>query len=234
MNWHPKNAPGNWCWLLGIAAMCLHNACSSDKRVSSGAKDSGDGGDSRLEDAQMRDGHAGNQTAPDVPNPDLARCEEEERSGIPGWKLNRDWSCACRLFDPEPGTELPAWGTWEKCPTLGPKNVDCRVIVAPLGYAVGGIGASVDVDDIKGTIKLALLYAAPRTDQGSRNMFLVFDAHGPTLNAMIHDRPRDKGCAVDLKSMHQGRIALSVGGKEPYAKLDISLQAVLGGDPNGA
>jgi len=137
------------------------------------------------------------------------------------------------MFDPLPGTELPEWGRWEKCPALGPRNVDCRVIVPPQEYLVSGIGASMDVNVISGRTNLALSYWTADQKGRPRGIFYVFDPDGPTLNAMIADVPWQGGCQLDLHGMHQGKLVIGVGGKDPWGELNYAQQAVLGGDADG-
>ena len=184
---------------------------------------------------EERSDSKGKESGSDKPDQNLVRCEQEEFwSPIPGWKINPDWSCACRLFDPEPGTGLPEWGRWEKCPALGPKNVDCRVIVPPPDHVVGTLGASLDVDRGSGQIRLALSYLSPNRYQPKRRTIFLFDPDGPTQNAMIHDGNITGGCDVQLERLNQGKLAVTVTGKQPTAKLDYGLQAVLGGGSMGS
>jgi len=82
-------------------------------------------------------------------------------------------------------------------------------------------------------MRLALLYVTPNLDYGTRSAVLVFDADGPTRNALMVDRRQSGGCRVDLRGMNQGKLAVRVTGKDPQAELDFSLQAVLGGDVDG-
>jgi len=168
---------------------------------------------------------------------EAARCEEEERLAVPGWKLNRDWSCACRLFDPEPGTQLPDWGTWEKCPTLGPKNVDCRMIVPPPEAADASRSSRLmDVHEISGRVTLALTDATRNGGVVTRLNYMVFDADGPTRSAMIQDMGGEDRCDVRWAEMNEGKLALHVFGKNArgsYDGMERTNQAVLGGDPDG-
>ena len=225
------------CAVVVLAAVLgIVGSCTSSGSPGSHAKEAGAAEDSGFpygsqSDARM--GSGGKDVGTDAQDPEVLRCEMEERNGLPGWKLNRDWSCGCRMFDPEPGTELPAWGTWEKCPSLGPRNVDCRVIVPPRDYAIAWLGQSADWDSSSGNMRLALLYVTPNLDYGTRSAVLVFDADGPTRNALMVDRRQSGGCRVDLRGMNQGKLAVRVTGKDPQAELDFSLQAVLGGDVDG-
>ena len=211
-------------------ALGFHSACSYGRQVASGTDVAGDSGSGEDSDS---DNQAGSGTDGGHEASDWA-CETEEALGPPGWKLNRDWSCRCRMFDPEPGTKLPEWGKWEKCPALGPKNVDCRVIVPPEGIAVGSFGASMDVDEETGRLRLAVEFAS-RTPHETYNVnALVFDPDGPTLNAMSFRRSLHGGCDVSLKHTNQGKLAIAVGGKDDREELDFGLQAVLCGDVNGS
>jgi hypothetical protein len=84
-----------------------------------------------------------------------------------------------------------------------------------------------------GKTKLAILYASPRRENATRRSKLVLDPDGPTHNAMrINHRPQ-AGRTVDLSHMNQWKLVVKVTGKDSPAKLDHSLQAVLGGDVDG-
>jgi hypothetical protein len=230
------------CALVAFAATTgIYASCSSGSGTVPGAEEPAlrdSGSDvSGLTDASASDGRLaadarevgvdGRKDSSEV------RCEKDELSALPGWRLNGDWSCACRMYDPLPGTALPEWGRWEKCPTLGPRNVDCRVIVPPPDYVVGGLGASVDVDESSGRIKFALIYGSPDRYNATRSTIFVFDADGPTLNAMIADSSPTGNCNVTLKGMNQGKVAVRVVGKDPNMQKDFSQQAVLGGNADG-
>ncbi|MCL2824145.1 MAG: hypothetical protein FWD57_09150 [Polyangiaceae bacterium] len=224
------------CLAATMAATGILGSCSCGSDAASGA-DRGDVLDSGPGDAIVPDQQpvsdakeAGKDVGSEGSDP---VCDKEDHISLPGWKLNREWSCACRMFDPQPGTELPDWGRWEKCPSIGPKNVDCRVIVPPLGSQLGTIGASVDVDPNGGHARLALIYASPTREEAQRRAVMVFDADGPTRNAMIIDRSNKGGCQVHLGDMHQGKVAVRVTGKDPLAPLDFGLQAVMGGNFDG-
>ena len=214
-----------------IAAIGIHGSCM----CSSSSDAASSTGDSGFEDADAfasggQSGGDAERVERDARDPEAIKCDQEEWSGLPGWKLNRDWSCACRLFDPEPGTELPEWGRWEKCPELGPRDVDCRVIVPPSDYKAGLYGASLDNDENSGQTKLAMIYSGPNSGNAKRSTIFVFDVDGPTLNAMVVDRPPSGGCDAYLRGMNQGKVVVRVVGKDPWVELDFSQQAVLGGD----
>lgn len=216
---------------LAVGALVLMRACDCTGASPEAAEAGGGMADSATEDRAMpRDApaEAPKDTGSDEKAP--AVCNDPPPADLPGWEINSEWSCNCKLFEPGPGAALPQQGTWETCPTPGPENVDCRILTPPAGWYPWMPGASWAINPDTGKANIAISYSdSPKYLESTRRLFVVQEVDGPIIGALVQVANPDRGCFVMFSNMNEGKLLLSVMGNNTYSKQDFTKQAILGG-----
>jgi len=222
---------GHYAHFTVTLALAFPGGCNCSER-SDAAPAWDAGADARVEASPDASAHEDGSIADSSTDADAKECVEYPY--VPGWHINGEWSCDCRLFDPGPDAELPERGTWEKCPVGVMDSIDCRVLMPPPGQSVTPLGTSVDINPASGKPTVSMTYDIPDRFHPVSRAFVVFEADGPTLGAMVQQTPT-AACWVRMENMNEGKVILSVVGDGSIApeSLDLAKQGILGGSING-